>query len=94
MISTHILEEVAAVCTRAIIINEGEVVLDEEAESLTRRAAAYGAVSLRLTRVWRMRSRHRVNSLDPTLPSLAMRQVAIASKGMWQAEDLRRRSLA
>ena len=41
-----------------------------------------------------MRSRHPVNSSDPTWPSLAMRQVAIASKGMWKAEDLRQRSSA
>jgi len=51
VISTHILEEVAAVCTRAIIINEGEVVLDEEAESLTRRAEAHGVVSLTINEV-------------------------------------------
>ena len=51
VISTHILEEVAAVCTRAIIINEGEVVLDEEVESLARRAEAYGAVSLTINEV-------------------------------------------
>ena len=49
VISTHILEEVAAVCTRAIIIN-GEVVLDE-AESLTRRAEAHGVVSLTINEV-------------------------------------------
>ena len=79
VISTHILEEVAAVA-RAIIINEGEVVLDEEAESLTRRAALMAQYRLRLTGWWRMRSRHRVNSLDPTLPSLAMRRVAIVQR--------------
>ena len=49
VISTHILE-VAAVYARAIIINE-EVVLDEEAESLTRRAEAHGVVSLTINEV-------------------------------------------
>ena len=34
VLSTHILEEVEAVCTRAVIINKGKVVVDETPESL------------------------------------------------------------
>ena len=34
VLSTHILEEVEAVCTRAVIINKGKVVVDETPERL------------------------------------------------------------
>ena len=37
IISTHILEEVEAVCTRAVIINQGRIVADGTAEDLMRR---------------------------------------------------------
>ena len=37
VLSTHILGEVEAVCTRAIIINRGRIVLDESAEDLLAR---------------------------------------------------------
>jgi ABC-2 type transport system ATP-binding protein len=46
ILSTHILEEVDAVCTRAIIIAGGKVVADETPESLRRRSRHFGAVSL------------------------------------------------
>ena len=38
VLSTHILEEVEAVCTRAVIINKGKVVVDETPERLVARA--------------------------------------------------------
>ncbi len=34
IISTHILEEVSAVCSRAMIINKGEIVMDNSPEAL------------------------------------------------------------
>ena len=40
VLSTHILEEVEAVCTRAVIINKGKVVVDETPERLVARAPA------------------------------------------------------
>ncbi len=40
IVSTHILEEVEAVCTRAIIINRGRIVADGTAEDLMRAPAA------------------------------------------------------
>ncbi len=48
VISTHILEEVDAVCTRAIIITNGRIVADEEPAALIRRSRYHNAVSLRL----------------------------------------------
>ncbi|MCC7252652.1 ATP-binding cassette domain-containing protein, partial [Hyphomicrobium sp.] len=48
IVSTHILEEVEAVCTRAVIINRGRIVADGTAEDLLRRARTHGAVSIRV----------------------------------------------
>lgn len=48
VVSTHILEEVEAVCTRAVIINRGRIVADGTAEDLLRRARNHGAVSIRV----------------------------------------------
>ena len=46
--STHILEEVEAVCSRAIIIDQGKVVADGTPDQLKRRASRAGAVKVRL----------------------------------------------
>ncbi len=48
VISTHILEEVAAVCTRAIIIAHGRIVADETPQGLAARSRYANAVSFRL----------------------------------------------
>ena len=48
VISTHILEEVDAVCTRAIIITNGRIVADEKPAALIRRSRYHNAVTLRL----------------------------------------------
>jgi ABC-2 type transport system ATP-binding protein len=46
--STHILEEVEAVCSRAIIIDRGQVVANGTPAELKRRSANAGAITLRL----------------------------------------------
>jgi ABC-2 type transport system ATP-binding protein len=48
IVSTHILEEVEAVCTRAVVINKGRIVADGTAEDLMRRVPYHGAVALRV----------------------------------------------
>ena len=48
IVSTHILEEVEAVCTRAVIINKGRIVADGTAEQLMRRDPSHGAVAIRV----------------------------------------------
>ncbi|HVW67482.1 MAG TPA: ABC transporter ATP-binding protein [Steroidobacteraceae bacterium] len=48
VISTHILEEVDAVCTRAIIIARGRIVADDTPAKLAVRSRYYNAVSLQL----------------------------------------------
>jgi ABC-2 type transport system ATP-binding protein len=48
IVSTHILEEVEAVCSRAIIINRGRIVADGTAESLMRRLPNHGTIAVRV----------------------------------------------
>jgi ABC-2 type transport system ATP-binding protein len=50
VVSTHILEEVDAVCTRAIIIARGRIVADETPQALAARSRYHNAVSVRLAR--------------------------------------------
>jgi ABC-2 type transport system ATP-binding protein len=50
IISTHILEEVDAVCTRAIIIARGKIVADDTPQGLATRSRYHNAVSLKLER--------------------------------------------
>ncbi len=49
IISTHILEEVTAVCSRAIIIAEGKIVADGTPAELESRSRYHQAVSVRLS---------------------------------------------
>ena len=46
ILSTHILEEVDAVCTRAIIISNGKIMADDTPEGLKKRSSVHGAVRI------------------------------------------------
>ena len=48
IVSTHILEEVDAVCTRAVIIDKGRIVADGTSQQLKLKLPNHNAVSLRL----------------------------------------------
>jgi ABC-2 type transport system ATP-binding protein len=48
IVSTHILEEVEAVCTRAMIIAHGHLLVDGTPEALMARSRYHGAVTLEL----------------------------------------------
>lgn len=48
VVSTHILEEVEAVCSRAIVINKGRIVADGTAEELMKRDPGHGAVAIKV----------------------------------------------
>lgn len=48
IISTHILEEVEAMCTRAVVIDRGRMVADGTAEDLMRRVPYHGAVAVKV----------------------------------------------
>jgi ABC-2 type transport system ATP-binding protein len=50
VISTHVLEEVDAVCSRAIVIARGKMVADGTPADLERRSSYFNAVSVRLHR--------------------------------------------
>lgn len=51
LVSTHILEEVEAVCSRAIIIAKGKVVADGTPEELLARSSYHNAISITLKNV-------------------------------------------
>jgi ABC-2 type transport system ATP-binding protein len=46
ILSTHILEEVDEVCTRAIIVAKGKILADSTPEELRKRSESSGAVSV------------------------------------------------
>ncbi len=48
ILSTHILEEVEAVCTRAVIISKGKIVADDTPYGLKTKSSFHGAVSFTL----------------------------------------------
>jgi ABC-2 type transport system ATP-binding protein len=48
IISTHILEEVSAVCSRALIIDQGQLILDGEPSELEKQSRYHNAISLNL----------------------------------------------
>lgn len=48
IISTHILEEVTAVCTRAVIISHGRILSDCKPAELESRSRYHGAITVRL----------------------------------------------
>jgi len=50
VISTHILEEVDAVCNRAIIIARGRIVADDSPQGLAAKSRYHNAVSMRVER--------------------------------------------
>ncbi len=50
VISTHILEEVDAVCNRVIIVAHGRIVADDSPQGLAAKSRYYNAVSIRLER--------------------------------------------
>ena len=48
IISTHLLEEVEAICTRAVIIDKGRIVADGTPANLLARSRHHNAVTLSL----------------------------------------------
>jgi ABC-2 type transport system ATP-binding protein len=46
ILSTHILEEAYAICTRAIIISGGEIIADETPEALLEKDPAFGSLDI------------------------------------------------
>src|SRR5262245_38395177 len=62
--STHILEEVEAVCSRAIIIDRGQIVANGTPAELKHRSDAAGAVTLRATGVAGTAANQKISQLS------------------------------
>ncbi|RKZ19997.1 hypothetical protein DRQ50_00805 [bacterium] len=52
LLSSHILSEVAAICERVLILDQGRLVAEENAEGLAQAAAGGGAVGRRVVLSW------------------------------------------
>ena len=63
LFSTHILEEVDAACTRAVIIDRGKIVANGTPEELRRKSDWEGAVTLRVSGVSADEALNRLNGL-------------------------------
>jgi ABC-2 type transport system ATP-binding protein len=86
IVSTHILEEVHEVCTRAIIIANGRIVADETPGALEARSRYHHAVSLRFDRPEQLEAARREIALLPEVAEVesdarAMRLTAVPKPG-------------
>jgi ABC-2 type transport system ATP-binding protein len=70
IVSTHILEEVHEVCTRAIIIANGRIVADETPSALESRSRYHHAVSLRFERADELAAARREFALLPEVAAV------------------------
>lgn len=74
VLSTHILEEVDAVCTRAVVVARGTIVADETPGALRARAANHNAVTL-------------VVKGDPSTDSGGLAEALRSVKGVARIDD-------
>ena len=98
--STHILEEVDAACTRAIIIDRGKIVANGTPEELRSMSKLAGAVTLsahgaseeklaRLGRVERLNGAWRIYPHDKSkAPELAQAVVDLVSREGWKVDGM------
>jgi ABC-2 type transport system ATP-binding protein len=70
IVSTHILEEVHEVCTRAIIIADGRIVADETPTSLEARSRYHHAVSMRFEKAEELAAAQREIALLPEVAAV------------------------
>src|SRR5271169_5505404 len=70
IVSTHILEEVHEVCTRAIIIAEGRIVADETPSELESRSRYHHAVSLRFEKADELAAARKEMALLPEVAEI------------------------
>src|SRR6201982_2565594 len=73
VISTHILEEVDAVCTRAIIISRGRIVADDTPAGLAARSRYHNAVSMQLEQAAQLQQ---ARAAVAALPAVAQVEVS------------------
>ncbi|MCX7848211.1 MAG: ATP-binding cassette domain-containing protein [bacterium] len=90
ILSTHILEEVEAVCTRAIIIAKGKIVANGTPAELRARSTVHGAVTLAVRGV----SEKEVVPLLGNLPNVYHVKVLGESNGCLQVQVLPKPGMA
>lgn len=73
VVSTHILEEVEAVCTRAIVISRGRIVADDTPRGLAARSRYHNAVSVTLEQAEQLAA---AREAIASLPSVAEVEVS------------------
>lgn len=64
MLSTHILEEVEAMCTRVVLINRGKVVVDSTPAALCAKSSRHNLVQLRVSDVSVQHAENSLASID------------------------------
>ena len=74
VISTHILEEVNAVCSRAIIIARGRIVADDTPQALEAKSRYYNAVTLQLEKADQLEA---ARAAVAALPAVAEVEVSV-----------------
>jgi ABC-2 type transport system ATP-binding protein len=74
VISTHILEEVDAVCSRAIIIARGRIVADDTPQGLEAKSRYYNAVTLQLEKADQLEA---ARAAVAALPAVAEVEVSV-----------------
>lgn len=74
IISTHILEEVDAICSRAVIIADGKVIADGAPGELAQRSEIFNAVAVMLSKDVAERARVALQPLDAVKEIRAMSQ--------------------
>jgi ABC-2 type transport system ATP-binding protein len=72
IISTHLLEEVQAVCTRAIIIARGRIVADDTPQHLAARSRYHNAVSVQLEDAQQLAAARAAIAALPNVESVEM----------------------
>ena len=87
VISTHILEEVDAVCSRAMIIAYGKLLADGTPEGLRELAPSVGSVSIRANRSVsehlriRLKAISEINQIDVIMQNDEMEQLLVTPRG-------------
>lgn len=103
LLSTHVLEEVEAICTRAIIISKGKVAADDAPSALKARSAGYNAVTLdvqgdgvaaelqKLPTIGNVVTEEngRITAVPKKGESIAAEVLAVAQKNSWTVNDLK-----
>jgi ABC-2 type transport system ATP-binding protein len=95
IVSTHLLEEVESICTRAVIIDRGRIVADGTPAELLSRSRFHNAVTISLaaaqapTAVNKLKSMNSIASVEQLPPNNgAVRITAYPKKGALLVEDV------